>query len=391
MRDVIPLVDLQAQYAPLKDEIHQAWTDVLEHMQLFLGPNVQAFEREFGHYCGAAHAIGASDGTTALQLALRACKIGPGDEVITVAHTFIATVEAILLVGATPVFVDIDPHTYTMDVNQIESRLTPRTRAIMPVHLYGQCADMDPILALAQSHGLYVIEDACQAHGAEYKGRKAGSLGTVAAFSFYYSKNLGGYGEGGMVTTNDPEIARRVRIIRDHGSEKRYYHEEVGLNGRLDELQAAVLRIKLRHLDTWNQQRRRNAGLYNWAFNGCNLARPMEAIGYHHTYHLYVIRTQRRDELRQYLGEKGIGTGIHYPVPAHLQKPYAGFGNGPGSLPVTETVASQILSLPMYPELNQKQIEMVASEVRSFQESLKRVSRDEVTVTEQHVPSHLGP
>lgn len=364
----IPLVDLKAQYRPLKAEIERAWAEVLDSMQLFLGPNTRAFEQEFAEYCGVNHAIGVSDGTQALHLALRALDIGPGDEVITVANTFIATLEAICLVGAVPVFVDIDPVTYTMDIAQIESRITPRTRAILPVHLYGQCADMDPILEIARKWNLYVIEDACQAHGAEYKGRKAGSMGTLGAFSFYFSKNLGAYGEGGMVTTQDPDIARRVRILRDHGSERRYEHDSFGLNGRLDELQAAVLRIKLRCLDEWNNRRRENAAIYNTALEGCGVERPVELVGCRHVYHLYVIRTRNRDALRDHLMNKGIGTGIHYPIPCHLQPPYRKYGFGEGSLPVTEAAAREILSLPMYAELTQEQILRVAEEIRLFQE-----------------------
>jgi dTDP-4-amino-4,6-dideoxygalactose transaminase len=256
MSQSIPLVDLHAQYQPLKDEIHAAWDEVLSGMQLFLGPNVRAFEQEFAAYCGVQDAIGICDGTTAIEIALRAADIGRGDEVITVSHTFIATTEAIILIGAVPVFVDIDPQTFLMDVSQIESAITARTRAILPVHLYGQCVDMDPILDIAKRHHLIVIEDACQAHGSTYKNQKAGSMGHLAAFSFYFTKNLGAYGEGGIVTTNDPDLARKVRMLRDHGSEKRYYHDIIGRNGRLDELQAAVLRIKLCHLDTWNDQRR---------------------------------------------------------------------------------------------------------------------------------------
>jgi dTDP-4-amino-4,6-dideoxygalactose transaminase len=366
MNNPIPLVDLKANYEPLKTEIHRAWDEVLGSMRLFLGPNVQAFENEFAAYCGVQHAIGVSDGTNAVQLALRACGIGPGDEVITVSHTFIATIEAILLVGAIPVFVDIDPLTFTMDISQVEDQITPKTRAILPVHLYGQCADMDPINEIAQRHGLFVIEDACQAHGAEYKGRKAGSLGHVAAFSFYFTKNLGAYGEGGMVTTQDAELARQVRMLRDHGSEKRYYHEYLGWNARLDELQAAALRVKLPHLDQWNEQRRQNAALYRECLGQSDIILPFEAPYNRHVYHLYVIRTPQREALRQHLNQQGIGTGIHYPVPNHLQNSLIAFGYKPGSLPVTEAVAEEILSLPMYPELQGEQIHRVANVLQDF-------------------------
>jgi dTDP-4-amino-4,6-dideoxygalactose transaminase len=366
MNNQIPLVDLKANYAPIKDEIHRAWDEVLNGMHLFLGPNVQAFESEFAAYCGVEHAIGVSDGTNAVHLALRACGIGPGDEVITVSHTFIATVEAILLSGATPVFVDIDPRTFTMDVSQVESRVTPKTRAILPVHLYGQCADMDPLMEIARRHNLFVIEDACQAHGAEYKGRKAGSLGDAAAFSFYFTKNLGAYGEGGMVTTKDAGLAKQVRMLRDHGSERRYYHDYLGWNARLDELQAAALRIKLPHLDQWNDQRRRNAALYNQSLEQLGLILPCEDPNNRHVYHLYVIRTPQREAMRQYLNEHGVGTGIHYPVPNHLQNTLKHLGYEPGSLPVTESVAGEILSLPMYAELTEDQIRYVSGQVKDF-------------------------
>lgn len=372
MNNSIPLVDLHAQYAPLKERIHTAWDEILDGMHLFLGPNLQSFEKEFAAYCGAAEAIGVGDGTAALYLALRACEVGPGDEVITVSHTFVATSEAICMAGARPVFVDVDPVTLTMDPSQIEDHISPRTRAILPVHLYGQCADMDPILEIANRHGLYVIEDACQAHGAEYHGRRAGSLGSLAAFSFYYSKNLGAYGEGGMVTTNDPELGRKVRMLRDHGSSQRYYHDLIGMNGRLDELQAAVLRIKLECLEGWNEQRRMLAGIYQQALASAPVLTPVEAAGRRHIYHLYAIRSQERDRLRDALASQGIGTGIHYPVPVHLQVAYQHLGEGRGSLPVTEAAAEEILSLPMYAELLPSQVERVAAEVQSF---LLRVER----------------
>jgi dTDP-4-amino-4,6-dideoxygalactose transaminase len=369
MEQKIPLVDLKTQFYSVKNDVYTAWDEVFNAMQLFLGPNVRAFESEFAAYCGVKYAIGVSDGTEALFLALRAAGITAGDEVISVSHTFIATGEAILLSGAKPVFVDIDPQTYLMDVDQIESKITSKTRVILPVHLYGQTADMDPIMEIANRHGLVVIEDACQAHGADYKGRKAGSIGTAAGFSFYFTKNLGAYGEGGMITTNDAELARRVRMLRDHGSEKRYFHEMIGVNGRLDELQAAVLRIKLKHLDEWNEQRRRNAAYYKNALKDLDVVTPVEALENRHVYHLYVIRTQQRDSLRTYLNELGIGTGIHYPVPIHLQRACANLGYLPGSLPVTERIVNEILSLPMYPELNDEQIELVSN---SIHESLER-------------------
>lgn len=362
----IPLVDLRAQYAPLKDEIMAGIGHVLDGMQLFLGENVRAFESEFAGFCGARYGIGVSDGTAALQIILRAMNVGPGDEVITVSHTFIATAEAIMLVGARPVFVDIEPDTYLMDVAQVEAKITPRTKSILPVHLYGQTVDMDPLREIASRHGLKLIEDACQAHGAEYKGRRAGSLGDAAAFSFYYSKNLGAYGEGGFITTNDPDLAQRARMIRDHGSEKRYYHDFVGFNARLDEVQAAVLRVKLRHLEEWNDKRRGHARLYGELLKGIPVTTPVECPGNKHVYHLYVTRAPRRDELQAWLKERGISAGIHYPVPVHRQMALQSFGYGQGRLPVTEHVVNEVLSLPMYAELSDLEIEYVVDSLKAF-------------------------
>ncbi len=360
----IPLVDLYAQYEPLKNEIFAAWEAALKSMRLFLGPNVQAFEQEFANYCGVASAIGVSDGTNAVHQALRAAGVGPGHEVITVSHTFIATTEAILLTGAKPVFIDILPDTLLMDPSQIEAKITPRTKAILPVHLYGQCVDMDPVLDIAKKYNLLVIEDACQAHGASYKGHKAGSMGDAAGFSFYFTKNLGAYGEAGMVTTNNPDIARKVKMIRDHGSEKRYYHEMLGWNGRLDELQASALRIKLKYLDKWNDMRRKNAEHYKEALEGLDIVLPAVGNGNQHVYHLYVIRALERDALREHLSSHGIGTGIHYPVPVHLQECYSEMSEGRGSLPVTEQITQEILSLPMYPELTTEQIDWVIDNIK---------------------------
>lgn len=364
----IQFVDLRKQYAPFKEDILAGIEKVLDGMQLFLGENVQQLEKEFAQFLGAAHGIGISDGTAALQIILRALDIGPGDEVITVSHTFIATGEAIVLTGAKPVFIDIDPSTYLMDVTQIEAKITPRTKAILPVHLYGQTVDMDPLLEIAKKHGLRVIEDACQAHGAEYRGRKAGTLGDAAAFSFYFSKNLGAYGEGGFISTNDSGLAEKIRMLRDHGSGVRYHHELIGFNARLDEIQAVVLRAKLPHLASWNEQRRSHALLYNDLLKDAPVTVPYELPGNNHIYHLYVIATQNRDELQAWLKEKGIFTGIHYPIPLHLQKALSYLGYQQGDLPVTERVTAQILSLPMYAELADEQIETVANSVRSFLE-----------------------
>lgn len=363
---IIPFVDLKAQYAPIKDEVLSGVSKVFDGMQLFLGENVQQLEKEFASFCGAKHGIGVSDGTAALHIILRAMEIGAGDEVITVPHTFIATAEAIVLAGATPVFVDIDPTTYLMDVAQVEAKITPRTRAILPVHLYGQTVDMDPLLELARRNGLWVIEDACQAHGAEYKGRKAGSIGDAAAFSFYYSKNLGAYGEGGFITTNDDELAIRMRMIRDHGSGVRYHHDLIGFNGRLDEVQAAVLRVKLPYLNGWNEQRRENACIYSDQLTGSLVQTPVICPENLSVFHLYVIRTPRRDALQAWLREQGIFTGIHYPVPLHLQESLAFLGYKRGDFPVTESIAGQILSLPMFAELHVNQIGFVTEKIREF-------------------------
>ncbi len=362
----IPLVDLGAQYQPLKDEIMAGMAQALEGMRLFLGPNVQAFEKEFAQFCGVKHGIGVCDGTAALQIILRAMDIGAGDEVITVSHTFIASAEAIILADARPVFVDIDPDTYLMDVGQVEARITPRTKAIMPVHLYGQPVDMDPLMEIAQRHGLKVIEDACQAHGAEYKGRRAGSLGHAAAFSFYFSKNLGAYGEGGFITTNDDDLAHKVRMIRDHGSERRYYHDRIGWNARLDELQAVVLRVKLPHLEAWNEARRSHAARYKELLRGLPAITPVERPDSRHVYHLYVVKVPDRDRAQAYLRDNGVASGIHYPVPVHLQKAMAYLGYQAGDLPVTERVVAEILSLPMYAELSDEQISYIQEQLSHF-------------------------
>jgi dTDP-4-amino-4,6-dideoxygalactose transaminase len=362
----VPFVDLKAQYAPLKEEILSGISRVFDSMQLFLGENVQGLEREFAQFCGSPHGIGVSDGTNALHIILRALEIGPGDEVITVSHTFIATAEAILLTGAKPVFVDVDPDTCLMDVSQVEAKITPRTKAILPVHLYGQTVDMDPLLDIASRYGLRVVEDCAQAHGAEYKGRKAGSMGDAAGFSFYFSKNLGAYGEGGFITAKDPELATRIRKIRDHGSGTKYHHDMVGLNGRLDEIQAVVLRAKLPHLSQWNEKRREHAAKYAELLKDLPLKTPTEKADHCHVYHLYVIQVADRDLLQAYLKEQGVFTGIHYPVPIHLQKCIADLGYTEGSLPVTERITKEILSLPMYAELTDDQIGHIVSTIKEF-------------------------
>jgi dTDP-4-amino-4,6-dideoxygalactose transaminase len=359
----IKLVDLQRQYQTIRKEVLNALDATLSCMELFLGPNVRAFEREFADYCGADEGIGVGSGTDALYLALRACEIGPGDEVITVANTFIATVEAIVMAGAKPVFVDVDAETATMDPEKVAEAITPRTRALMPVHLYGQATEMEPLLALAKEHHLRVIEDAAQAQGTRYHGRRVGTLSDVAAFSLYYSKNLGAYGEAGIVTTNDPDLAARIRMLRDHGSRERYYHELIGMNSRLDEMQAAILRIKLRRLDEWNKQRRAHAMAYTARLQDI-VTTPVERAGSDHIYYAYVIQTDDRDGLRAALAAQGIQTGIHYPVPLHLQPACADFACPKGSLPVTERLAGRILSLPMFPELTESEIDRVCDAIR---------------------------
>lgn len=338
---------------------------VLERGDFILGQEVSLFEEEFAAYCGVAHGVAVDSGTTALEMALRAYKIGPGDEVITAANTFIATALAISYTGATPVLVDIHPSTYTMDPLQLESAITPRTKAIIPVHLYGHPADMDPILAIARRHNLVVIEDAAQAHGAQYKGKRVGSLGDAAAFSFYPAKNLGAYGDGGMVVTNDPQIADTVRMLRNYGQRTKYYHEARGFNRRLDTLQAAILRVKLQHIDEWNAQRVHHAKMYDalLANTSNGLVLPIQAPYAESVYHLYVVRSTNRDLLKSRLSDRHIATGIHYPVPIHLQPAYRDLGYKAGDFPITEQFAKEILSLPMYPEMQLEAIEYVAATI----------------------------
>jgi len=359
----IPLVDLQAQYQSIKHEIADAIDNVLETMQLFLGPQTGAFEDEFATYCGCHFGIGMASGTDALALALRACNIGQGDEVITVANTFIATVEAIALVGATPVFVDIDAETYTMDWRQLDQVLTARTRAIIPVHLYGFPVDMQPVLSFARAHGLRVIEDASQAHGATYQGQRVGSLGDIGCFSFYCSKNLGAYGEAGMCVTNDAELAGTLRMLRDHGSRVRYQHEMMGVNARLDEMQAAILRVKLAHLDAWNATRQAHADAYTEQLHSLVEAVPVARPWGTHVYYAYVVQVRERDAFRSVLSQEGVASGVHYPIPLHLQPACVQYGYARGTLPVTEAVTERIVSLPMYPELTAQQREAVVQAV----------------------------
>ncbi|MBM4420038.1 MAG: DegT/DnrJ/EryC1/StrS family aminotransferase [Chloroflexi bacterium] len=366
----IPLVDLKAQYRAIKDEVRTAIDGVLESMQLTIGPNVRAFDDEFAAYCGTKHSVGVGSGTDALHLALRALGVGVGDEVITVSFTFFATVEAILYANARPVMVDIDERTFNVDLAAVERALTPKTKAIIPVHLYGRTADLTPLLKLADSSGIPVLEDAAQAHGAYQDDgkRKAGASGRMGAFSFYCSKNLGAYGEGGSITTDDDGLAATLRSLREHGQRTRYEHPIVGHNARLDEIQAAVLRIKLRRLEQWNDARRARGARYNELLAGSGVITPELPAGKRHVMYAYVIRVPggRRDALRAHLAEKGIGTQIHYPIPIHLQEAARSLGHKPGDLPVTERLAGEVLSIPMYPELTDVQQQYVADHIRRF-------------------------
>ena len=361
---MVPFVDLKAQYRSIKSEIDAAIASVLESGQFVLGDEVTAFEAEFAAYCDARFGIAVNSGTSALHLALLAANIGPGDEVITVPFTFAATVAAICYTDARPVFVDIEPESYNMDVDQLEGAITKQTKAILPVHLYGQPADMDPILAIARRHGLVVIEDAAQAHGAEYKGRRVGAIGDLGCFSFYPGKNLGAYGEGGMVTTNNPDYAKTIRMLRDWGQARKYEHALRGYNYRMDGLQGAILRVKLRHLEAWTEARRENALRYNELLSGDGVQIPHQMAYARHVYHIYAIRTSHRQALQQGLRVKGIETGIHYPIPVHLQEAYSELGFRSGSFPCSERAAEQVLSLPMFGELTEAQLENVASAVR---------------------------
>jgi dTDP-4-amino-4,6-dideoxygalactose transaminase len=363
---VIPFVDLKTQYHSIKAEIDSAVLAVLGSCQFTLGTEVARFEEEFAAYCGSRFGIGVNSGTSALHLALLAADIGPGDEVITVPFTFVATVAAIHYTGARPVLVDIDPRTYTMDPLALEAAITPSTKAIIPVHLYGQCADMDPILAIARKHRLTVIEDACQAHGAEYKGRRAGSLGDFGCFSFYPGKNLGAYGEGGLVTTDSAEHARTLCMLRDWGAETKYRHVLKGYNYRIEGLQGAVLRVKLKYLEKWTESRQAAAARYDAAFAGSAVATPHAARYGRHVYHIYAIRTSARAEWQQALHSRGIHTGIHYPNPVHLLPAYADLGYEAGRFPHSERAANEVLSLPMFPELTAEQTATVTQAVLEF-------------------------
>lgn len=378
---MIPFVDLKRQYAAIKDEVAAAIFHVLETGQFVLGAEVEAFEREFAGYCGAQYAAGVNSGTSALHLALLAAGVGPGDEVITVPFTFVATVAAIYYTGAKPVYVDIDPQSYTLDPERLEAAVTPRTKAILPVHLYGQPADMRPILEIGRRHGLIVIEDAAQAHGAAYQGRRVGSLGDMACFSFYPGKNLGAYGEGGAVTTSDPEYLRKIRMLRDWGAEEKYRHKLKGYNYRMEAMQGAILRVKLRHLEAWTEARRAHARVYSSRLTGSGFATPVELPGRRHVYHIYAIRTACRSAVQERLREAGVQCGIHYPIPVHLQEAYGESRWSKGSFPHAERAAAEVLSLPMFAELTEEEILKVCDAVLT--------QRDTPAIEE--VPAGLRP
>jgi dTDP-4-amino-4,6-dideoxygalactose transaminase len=366
---MIPFVDLKAQYHSIKPEIDAAIGKVLESSQFILGSEVAAFEEEFARYSGGGAGIAVNSGTSALHLALLAAGIGPGDEVITTPFTFVATVAAIGYTGARPVFVDIDPASYTIDPRGIEQAITPRTKAIMPVHLYGQMADMDPIMEIARRHKLVVIEDAAQAHGAEYKGRRAGSIGDLGCFSFYPGKNLGAYGEGGLVVTGNPEYIRTIRMLRDWGMERKYHHVLKGYNYRMEGMQGAILRVKLRHLEAWTEARRTRAAGYDAALASSGVDLPRAMPYNRHVYHVYAVQTLQREELAAALQAQGIQTGIHYPIPIHRLEAWAELNYPVGSFPVAEAVANRVLSLPIFPELSDEAILQVASVVRGVHAS----------------------
>lgn len=358
---MIPFLDLKAQYQSIKTEVDAAVISVLESCQYCLGSQVKNFEERFAAYCQTRLCCATSSGTSALHLAFLAAGIGPGDEVITVSHTFVATTAAIVYTDATPVLVDIDPFSYTMDTTQIEAKITTRTKAIVPVHLYGQSADMDPILAIAKKHNLLVIEDAAQAHGAEYKGRRCGSMGDMGCFSFYPGKNLGAYGEGGAVVTSNAAFDRTLRMLRDWGAEKKYHHVLKGYNYRMDGIQGAVLGVKLQYLEQWTEARRANAVYYGSALKGTPLTLPVELPGRRHVYHIYAVLTPARAALQEFLTAHQVASGLHYPIPVHLLEAYADLGYKAGDFPVTERVAAQQLSLPMFAELTHSQMDAIAA------------------------------
>lgn len=363
----IPWVNLTYQHQKIRNEINDAVQGVLDRCDFILGQDVNKLEEEFAAYCGVKYAVGVDSGLSALKLSLRALGVGPGHEVIVPTHTFTATAAAVTFAGATPIFVDVDPDTWNIDPERVEAAITPRTKAILPVHLYGLPADMDKILEIAEKYNLKVVEDACQAHGGKFKGIRTGSLGHAAGFSFYPTKNLGGCGDGGIVTTNDAEVADTIRALRNCGQTDKNVHELDPNNHRLDSMQAAILRVKLKYLDEWINSRRNIAAHYNKLLADANVQLPIEPAGYQHVYHLYVIRSQNRDALQAYMKERGVGTAVHYPNPVHLQPFYANGKDRHGEFPVAEKICNEILSLPMFPELTEEQVETVASEITGMQ------------------------
>ena len=362
----VPLLDLKAQYADLRAEIDDAVRRVMESTRFIGGPEVTGLEEEIARYSQTPHGIACASGTDALLLSLKCLGVGPGDEVVTSAYSFFASAGTIVNAGGTPVFVDIDPRHYNLDVHRLEAAITPRTKAVVAVHLYGQCCDLAAVKAVCDKHQVWLIEDAAQAIGAEWEGKRAGSVGDFGCFSFFPSKNLGGAGDGGMIVTRSAEYADKLRLLREHGARPKYYHSIVGTNSRLDALQAAILRVKLRHLDRWSEARARNAELYHQLFEGSRVGRPFRDPRARHIYNQYVIRIERRDELKQHLADRGVGTEVYYPVPLHLQQCFAGLGYKAGDLPHSEAAALQTLALPIYPELGEERIRYAAQCVREF-------------------------
>ncbi len=363
---MIPFIDLKRQFSFLGPEIEASIKKVMEKGDFILGHEVTLFEKEFAGYCQTKYAVGVANGTDAILLALKTLGIGPSDEVIIPVNTFIATALPIVNLGAKPVFVDVDKNTYNIDVDKIEEKITKKTKAIIPVHLYGQIANMKKIMSIARKHKLYVIEDACQAHGSEYKGKRAGSFGDIGCFSFYPGKNLGAYGDAGAITTNNKNLSEKIKILRNVGQKEKYHHIELGHNSRLDTVQAAILRIKLPHLNIWNEKRRQHVALYKKLLSVLDIVLPYEPNENLSNYHLYVVRVKKRDDLLSYLKEQGIYCGIHYPIPLHLQKCLASLGYKEKDFPIAEHQAKEIISLPMFPELKEKEIELITNHIKKF-------------------------
>lgn len=366
---MIPLVDLKAQYKSIEKEVNEAIVNILKKADLILGEEVEKFEEEYAKFCGVKYAVGLDTGISALELGMRALGIGGRDEVLTPVNSFIASSSAISFTGAKPVLVDCDYRTYNIDLNDAERKLTKKTKAIMPVHLYGQTVDMEETVKFAKKHSLFIVEDACQAHGAKYKGKRAGSFGDFAAFSFYPGKNLGAYGDGGMLVTNNRKIYETVKMMRNYGQKEKYHHVSLAWNRRLDTIQAGVLRVKLKYLDNWNLKRRENAKFYTSLLKELDVVTPYEDPNGEHVYHLYVIKVKNRDKLKKFLHRKEIGAGIHYPLPIHLQPAYKSLGYKKGDFPTSEKLANEIISLPMYAELTREQIIYIVGEIKSFLKS----------------------